>query len=111
MDNKYENKELCLSCGICCKKCGCDYAPSDFDDLCINSLYEKLIEENILIVSCFNFETLKNGKVIATPFLYLRARNVNRCIVDLFSLKRTCSMLTDKGCFYAIEQRPKGVLI
>lgn len=45
---------------------------------------------------------------MATPFLYLRARNKNREIVDLLSMKTTCSMLRADGCSYSYEERPSG---
>jgi len=40
--------------------------------------------------------------------LYLRARNINRPIVDLLSLKTTCSQLGPTGCNYSLEDRPSG---
>lgn len=109
MENfQYENKELCSTCGICCKKSGCDYWISDFENLSFNYLYEKLMKGNISIVSTIIFEKLPNGKLYTNPFLYLRARNTDKPIVDLFSLKTTCSMLTDEGCSYDLENRPGG---
>ena len=42
MEVKYENKEICKeSGGKCCKKCGCDYLPKDFEDLSMNGLLER----------------------------------------------------------------------
>ena len=38
----------------------------------------------------------------------MRARNKNRGIVDLFSMKTQCSMLTENGCSYDLEHRPGG---
>lgn len=109
MENfEYENKELCKTCGICCKKSGCDYWVSDFENLSFNHLYEKLMEGNISIVSTIIFEKLPNGKLYTNLFLYLRARNIDRPIVDLLSLKTTCSMLTDEGCTYDLKNRPSG---
>lgn len=106
---KLENKEICAECGgICCKKCGCDYIPSDFTSLSMNDLLEILEEGNISITSAIFFERLPNGKLYANPYLYLRARNTNRPIVDLFSLKTKCSQLTDNGCRYDINNRPSG---
>jgi len=106
---EFENKEICSRCGgICCKKSGCDYIPSDFENLSINSLAAILEEGNISIVSAIKFERLPNGKIYVNPFLYLRARNTNRPIVDLFSLKTKCSQLTDNGCRYDISKRPSG---
>ena len=109
MEEMLENKEYCKNCGgYCCKKCGCDYYPEDFKDLSFNALTEILSARNISIVSFLNFEKLPNGKLIYIPFLYLRARNVDRDIVDLVSIKKTCSMLKDDGCSYNIDNRPSG---
>ncbi len=102
-----ENLDICKKCGgFCCKKSGCDYLPRDFSDLSFNGLYQKLQEGNISIVASLGFEKLPNGKLIANPFLYLRARNKNREIIDLFSMKTTCSMLTEGGCSYSHNERP-----
>lgn len=105
----YENKDICSACGgYCCKKSGCDYATKDFDDLGVNALYQKLEEGNISIVSFLSFKRLGNGMLIANPFLYLRARNSDRGVVDLLSFKKQCSMLKEDGCSYSLEDRPSG---
>ena len=102
-----ENIDICKKCGgRCCKKSGCDYIPKDFNDLSTNGLYEKLKEGNISIVATLKFEKLPNGNIFANPFLYLRARNINRDIIDLLSMKTTCSQLTETGCRYNYEERP-----
>ena len=107
--SKYEDKDICSRCGgFCCKKSGCDYSTDNFTDLSINSLQEKLAEGNMSIVAMLTFHELSNGKLTVSPFLYLRARNKDRDVVDLLSLKKTCSMLTDTGCSYSLEDRPKG---
>lgn len=104
-----ENREICKECGgMCCKKSGCDYWVSDFEDKSYKYLYEKLMEGNISIVSTISFENLPNGNLYANPFLYLRARNQNRPIVDLLSMKTTCSMLGECGCKYGMDKRPGG---
>ena len=106
---KYEDKSICAECGgFCCKKSGCDYSPKDFDDLAINKLHEKLLEGNISIIAYLIFKRSGNGKLYAEPFLYLRARNVDRGIVDLVSYKKRCSMLKEDGCSYSIDKRPFG---
>lgn len=102
-----ENLEICKKCGgKCCKKSGCDYLPSDFTDLSFKGILSKLEEGNISVVSAIKFEELHNGRIYANPFLYLRARNKNREIIDLLSMKTTCSLLTEKGCKYSYEERP-----
>lgn len=102
-----ENLEYCKRCGgYCCKKCGCDYSAKDFENLSLNGLCKILKEGNISVVSYLEFIELKSGRIVADPFLYLRARNKNRDIIDLLSLKTTCSMLTEDGCTYDKEHRP-----
>ncbi len=109
METILENKDFCKRCGgYCCKKCGCDYWPSDFSDLSINGLTNILAEGNISIVAALEFERLANDKLVIVPFLYLRARNVDKDIIDLISIKNTCSMLRDDGCFYSYKDRPSG---
>ena len=106
---RVENREICGKCGgKCCKKSGCDYSTKDFDDLSINAIYNKLEEGNISIVSFLNFNRLPNGRMTCTPFLYLRARNTGRDIVDLLSFKKQCSMLREDGCTYSVNDRPSG---
>lgn len=105
MDNdKIENKSICAKCGgACCKKSGCGYLASDFSSLSFESLKEKLDEGNISIkaVLYFNSETNSLQKV-----LVLKARSVDKEIVDLFSASSQCKMLTPTGCVYPLALRP-----
>lgn len=105
----YEDKEICAACGgFCCKKSGCDYAANDFVSINKKRLLEILEEGNVSIVGATNIITLKNGKKICDPFLYLRARNTGRDVVDIFSFKTQCSMLREDGCEYDYTTRPSG---
>lgn len=107
----YENKELCSHCkGLCCKRGGCDYSATDFEELKLNFLLSKLEEGYISIVSTQNITRLPNGTYVNTPFLYLRARNINKPVVDLLSISTTCKSLTTEGCKYPTEKRPSGGL-
>lgn len=106
---KNENLDICSECGgKCCIKCGCDYAATDFSDTTYKGLIKELAVGDKSIVAFFKFKTLPNGKYIAEPFLYLRARNKNRDIVDLVSMKTRCSLLGENGCSYDYEHRPFG---
>ena len=106
---KLENKELCRQCGgFCCKKSGCDYFVDDFDDLSYNGLLKALADGNISVVALLKFSKLKTGKLTFTPLLYLRARNEGRDIIDLVSIKKTCSLLREDGCSYDLANRPSG---
>lgn len=105
------NSEYCSNCkGRCCKKSGCDYFINDFEVINKAYLTQVLDTGNVSIVSVLLFDKLPDGKDVCTPFLYLRARNVGRDVVDLYSLKKQCSMLTDTGCMYTPEERPSGGL-
>ncbi len=106
--NKLENKDICKKCGgYCCTKSGCDYWISDFEDLTYKGLLKKLSEGNISVVALLRFSEIR-GKTCCTPFLYLRARNNNRDIIDLVSVKTKCSMLKENGCYYNFMERPGG---
>lgn len=109
MENiEFENRDICRECGgYCCKKCGCDYSPDDFENLKIDYLQSLLEKGNISIVSYQKFKQI-NGMIINEPFLYLRARNKNRPIVDLLSMKTTCASLQEDGCKFSLQERPKG---
>lgn len=109
MEILFENKEICSNCGsACCKKCGCDYSTDNFDTINIDSLQKRLEEGYISIVSFQDFKKVSNSKIINRPFLYLRARNINRPIVDLLSMKTTCMSLQENGCRWSLQERPKG---
>lgn len=103
-----ENKELCKKCdGKCCKKSGCDYSADDLKKVTKDYIVQLLEEGNTSIVAYFDIRII-NGKPKFLPTLYLRARNKGRGEIDLFSLKRTCSLLTKKGCPYSFYERPTG---
>lgn len=105
----YENKEICSKCGgRCCKKSGCDYFISDFEKMETKYLEDFLNEGYASIVATLSLEQLSNGKKVITPILILRARNTNRDIIDLVSMKTRCMSLTDNGCSFDIEKRPSG---
>lgn len=106
---EYENRDLCSECGgKCCKKSGCDYYTSDFKTINKKAILDILQTGDVSIVAALDFYKTKDGKYSVLPFLYLRARNEDRDIIDLFSMKKQCSMLTDSGCTYDLEHRPAG---
>lgn len=111
MNIELENHEMCAKCGgKCCIKSGCDYKTTDFENLKIDYLQSKLEEGYISIVAFQDLTKMPDGKIINQPLLYLRARNINRPIVDLLSMKTTCASLTPSGCKYRSEERPSGGL-
>lgn len=98
------NKDICKSCGgKCCKNCGCVYSPDDFGMITYNSLRDELEKGNISIISQFIV-----GEKNISYYLLLRARNIDRDIVDLFSAKTTCSLLGENGCKLDDSKRPQG---
>lgn len=105
---KNENLDICKKCGgICCKKSGCDLWIDDIEDKTQKGILDLLATERYSIVALMNFKRV-NGKVCNMPFLYLRARNQNRDIIDLLSMKTTCVNLTSTGCSFSYEDRPSG---
>ena len=101
----------CKKCkGHCCKKCGCAYFVEDFEDLSFESLKKELEKETISITSVLELDKIRD-QVINSPVLFLRTRNRKREIVDLFSEKTRCSLLTPDGCPYSFEERPLGAIM
>lgn len=106
---KNEDLDICRECGgMCCIKCGCDYAVSDFKNKSYNGLLEELSVGDKSIVAMIDFKTLNNCKFVPVPMLYIRARNTNRDIIDLVSMKTMCSLLMPDGCSHDYEHRPFG---
>lgn len=108
-DTKYENIEICKKCGgYCCQKSGCDYIVSDIESMQLTYLQTILDTGRVSIIASFDFQKLKNGKLVYTPILSLRARNTNRDIIYLFSYKTRCASLEENGYYYDISNRPSG---
>ena len=106
---KNENLDICRACGgRCCKKSGCDYSSKDIKDLSLSGLCNLLEQGKVSITSVFVTDILPNNKKYTYPLLLLRARNTNRDVIDLFSLKTRCAQLTETGCIYSYEDRPTG---
>lgn len=104
-----ENLDICRECGgKCCIKSGCDYGASDFQERTYNHLLKSLSEGDKSIVAAIKFNITKKGKIVIEPLLYIRARNVNRDIIDLISMKTRCSQLGENGCKHDYNHRPLG---
>ena len=93
MGNIYINKDLCSKCkGSCCKVSGCMYMPSDFKKMKYITIKKELLKGNISIdafpVKGFNFNL-----DAWTLILFLRARNKDKDVVDLFTSGGPCKML------------------
>lgn len=106
---RYEDKNICKECGgFCCKKSGCDYFVSDFDNITIDTIEKKLAEGYTSIIASLDITTNNKGNVSINPILSLRARNKNRDIIDLLSMKTTCLALGEDGCRFNVNERPGG---
>lgn len=110
MESKYINEQMCSECkGACCKKGGCQYEPKDFEEIKYNYLLEKLNEGYISIVASLEPYSI-NGKNIMGTHLYIKSRNVDRPIIDLYSPRTRCKALNSTGCMYDANNRPSGGL-
>lgn len=106
---KNENLSICKMCGgMCCKKSGCDYSALDFKNVTYDNLYSELVKGDKSIVCYMKFKVDSNGVYTYEPFLYLRARNKNREIIDLVSIKTGCASLLPNGCSFSYKDRPSG---
>lgn len=106
---KNENLNICRMCGgMCCKKSGCDYSALDFKNASYDTLYKELNKGDKSIVCYMKFRKDTNGNYSYEPFLYLRARNKRRDIVDLVSIKTGCASLLPNGCSFSYKDRPSG---
>lgn len=104
-----ENINLCRECGgMCCKKSGCDYSANDFKNCSYDNLLKELLNGDKSIVCYMKFMEGNDGNLKYSSFLYLRARNNNRGLVDLVSLKTGCALLTETGCPFDYKRRPEG---
>lgn len=109
IDNKYINKDICTKCGgKCCKKSGCTYYVSDFESLKLEYLEQELDKGYISVVATLMIREMDDDTVQISPFLYLRARNKNRGVIDLMSFKTECASLTSTGCTFPDNKRPSG---
>lgn len=109
MKTFFENSEICKKCGgRCCKNCGCNYYPKDFKEMTFDYLKSILDKGEISITTCVYVNADDNNKIFIDIVLNLRARNIDRPIVDLISKKNTCSVLTETGCKYSFDERPTG---
>ena len=112
MENIYINKDLCAKCkGSCCKVSGCMYMPSDFKKMKYITIKKELLKGNISI-DAFPVKNLSFNKDAWTLILFLRARNKDKDVVDLFTSGGPCKMLGENGCFYDEDERPScGLMV
>lgn len=99
MGKIYINKDLCAKCkGSCCKVSGCMYMPSDFKKMKYITIKKELLKGNISI-DAFPVKNLSFNKDAWTLILFLRARNKDKDVVDLFTSGGSCPKTFDDDEF------------
>ena len=126
------NDLLCKTCGgACCKKCGCAFSPDDIPALKSFSkenikryLRFKLMQGRtsiaLHITEEFQYALThdipfpffsKERAVKGMSIFYLRIRNIERPIVDIFfptpDFSAPCILLGENGCKLPFNKRPK----
>lgn len=105
----YENRELCAKCGgLCCKMSGCDFFVTDFDNLKIEYLESVLNTGRVSVTGNLAIKHTKNGNPYTELILALKARNVGRDEIDLWSISSRCVNLEENGCYFDVNERPSG---
>ena len=99
------NSAICSECGgECCKRCGCEFSPNDFQEISYEFL-KKEIEKGFITI-----EFIDGGDLyeLLDGVLILRMRNKNSPIVDSVKKKTPCILFTENGCKLDYEHRPTG---
>jgi hypothetical protein len=103
--NEFLPTSKCAECkGKCCKRMGCEFSPSDFDEITFECLDSKISGGNISI-DWWDGDVEHGCTYDRIP--YLRMRNKNSPIVDP-AWNGECILLTDSGCPLLFEDRPLG---
>ena len=98
------NPNICAECGgECCKRCGCEFSPDDFEEISFDFL-KKEIEKGFITIEFVDVDTYDqlDGSLI------LRIRNINSPIVDSARKKTPCILFTENGCKLDYAHRPTG---
>lgn len=81
--------------------------PSDFPNLQFDTLVDALETGRVSVCASFTID-LSRSKAKATPTLYLKAREIGKDKLDLFSIPAACLSLGDDGCYFSLDKRPSG---
>lgn len=101
---KNYNPEICAECGgQCCKRCGCQFSPDDFEEISFDFL-KKEIEKGYISIEKMPGKTLEQTE----PIYILRTRNQGAGVVDTCYEETPCVLLTENGCKLDYEHRPTG---
>lgn len=99
------NSEICKQCGGgCCKRCGCNFSPDDFQEISFECLRREM-EKGYISIDYVDADMIYRswGAYI------LRMRNQNRPIVDTGYVRGTpCILWSERGCKLDYEHRPSG---
>lgn len=95
---------VCKECGgECCKRCGCEFSPDDFEEISFEFL-KREIEKGFITIE-FIDDSLYDQ---LDGMMILRVRNRRSPIVDCAWKKTPCILLTPEGCKLDYEHRPTG---
>lgn len=105
-ENKVENSSMCAKCGgLCCQKSGCGYIVKDIKSFKFVDL-KALLDEGNISISAILRKGFVGGRLKTEKILVLKARSIDKGIVDLVSASTQCKMWTPKGCSYSLADRP-----
>lgn len=102
--SKNVNSQICSECGgQCCKRCGCQFSPDDFEEISFDFL-KKEIEKGYISIENMPGKILEQRESI----YILRTRNQGAGVVDTCYEDTPCVLLTENGCKLDYEHRPTG---
>lgn len=109
MTNAYEKPNLCKVCGgKCCLEAPCILDVSDIKDLTASGIVSEIKRRNLSIQGLNLAYAYEAMDVYSFPYLYLSSRVENGDEVDLLALEGKCANVTDNGCIFDANERPKG---
>jgi len=96
--NGFLPTEACVGCGRCCESMGCHFSPDDFKDKTFEALKAEIDKGYISIDWWIGEEGAE---------YFLRIRNKDAFVIDSAWIG-VCMLLTETGCPFPFEKRPKG---
>ena len=105
MAEGFSNNDICVSCqGRCCKTMGCSLEPEDM----LKALKGKAAtQENVEYLLQNGRFAIDSFQIGGRAFYYLRMKHKCFTFIGVDAMGE-CSALTDEGCSFAFEDRPKG---
>lgn len=100
-----ENKNLCATCGECCKNSGCEFSATDFFKVDVQEL-QKYLDQGLISIAC-DVAMTTGGQIIAT--LFVKMRNAGQGPIDFLQIiPSPCHALKYNGCPFDFNHRPSG---